>query len=126
MNNNEKICEFPIIIDKTLDKNSIKCWQNGKWYIIKNIGNIEDEKMNESLDKETLLQCKCGCGIVGITECKEENETFISYYIYAGYSGNAKSNIIESIKLIWSIIRGKRYTLYEAIIDQDEWNKIKE
>ena len=81
------------------------------------------------MNKEFLLKCKCGCGAISIVEdadSDEDPEVFISYFPNATYEWNSRNKLIRNLDLIWSIIRGKRYALYEVIIDKKEWDKIKE
>jgi len=72
------------------------------------------------------LQCNCGCGTITINH-DPEDETFLEYYELAFYSNQKpwRNAIRENLKLIWNIIRGKRYCFYEVVISKERWEEFK-
>jgi hypothetical protein len=68
---------------------------------------------------ETNLKCSCGCGSLDIEYWDDDDGIMLSYNVPAFYAFQEKGwNLFKSnLKLIWSIVVGKRYRLYELALD---------
>lgn len=69
------------------------------------------------------LECQCGCGELRFSQYKNENSVSISYHIPTWYA-NEFSGWKKAWKIIWNVLRGKQYYLYEILIDDNK--KLKE
>lgn len=77
------------------------------------------------LNKTYILKCECGCGIVTLTHEDEEdfgNNVYIEIYPHGFYVNQYP--LIERIKAIWQIIRGKSYRAYDIIVPWEEFEPI--
>jgi hypothetical protein len=74
----------------------------------------------------THLECSCGCGVLIIEQDLPSGDVFLSYNIPAfyAYQDNVFTRLKKNWSLIWSILTGKRYELYELIIIDN--NKLQE
>lgn len=71
---------------------------------------------------KVFLKCNDGCGEIQIDRL--DDMYFLSYNIPAFYAyQNRWKNRIE---MIWSILTGKEYTLYEVAVSKEEYQKFKE
>jgi hypothetical protein len=73
--------------------------------------------------KEIIVPCDCGCSI--LTFEKDEDSIIVSHYGSSWYSKQDTfwSNFKESVKMIWMIVRGKKFHLYDIIIANDDIEK---
>lgn len=73
------------------------------------------------------LECDCGHGILNLSIDKIDGEGYWSLYELDFYTFQKpfSSNLKESIRLIWSILRGKRYCMYGVVIKKEQWEELK-
>lgn len=96
--------------------------------LIKNLreeGNMEKESGIKDLG-EYRIKCSCGCGSIVLTGEEDNGHKFyyMSYELSAfyAYQGHFK----DALRLIWNIIRGKRYGLFEVIIYPQEFEELRQ
>lgn len=79
-------------------------------------------------EKIIYIPCDCDCSILEISRFRDEPELYISLYVsgYYTYQNMLWKNLIENIKLIWNIITGKRYCLYEVVVGQSKVKELKD
>jgi hypothetical protein len=71
------------------------------------------------------VQCDCHCGILEF-EKDEDGYISITHYISTFY-GEQKglwNTILDRSKMVWSILTGKKYALYELILTEQESEKL--
>lgn len=68
-----------------------------------------------------FLKCNDGCGEIEINNI--DDWYYLSYNLPAfyAYQGHWKSRL----KMIWSILTGKSYTLYEVIVPKEKYDEFK-
>jgi hypothetical protein len=73
------------------------------------------------------LECDCGTEILQLTVDKIDNEGYWSLYelAFSTYQKPFLSNLKENLRLIWSIIRGRRFCLYGVIIPKEKMEEFK-
>lgn len=84
--------------------------------------------MKELVNQE-IIECDCTCGIFKVQQFKHDGYTILSYYVFAfsAYQDNLWKKTRRRLEMIWSIITGKEYQLYEVIISSNEdLNRFKE
>lgn len=74
------------------------------------------------------LQCDCGSEILELVVDKDEYEGYWELYemSFGTYQKPFISNLKENLRLIWAIIRGKRYWFYGIIITKEQMDAFKE
>ena len=82
-------------------------------------------------DKELLLRCSCGgCGILALDyDDHDKNYEFIyvTYYSNAWYErGNHWRKIFESLKMMWFILIGKEYRMFDIVLDKESTEELKD
>ena len=85
----------------------------------------------EKFGKRFVTGCDCGCAKISITKYPDEDDDFVGFISYFGstfYDKQSviKDRIIEKIKMLWFVLIGKDYALYEICLNQEEWKKFKE
>ena len=73
------------------------------------------------------IECSCGCGILQLLVDKEDGEGYLEFYelgFYA-YQRPLLSNLRENLKLIWAILKGKRYCFYSIVISKEKMEEFK-
>jgi len=83
----------------------------------------------EKIIKRIHVDCSCGCTMLEISQWQEEREVgeaYISQYIPSFYSLQRPgwNKFKDAVKIIWYIIRGKEYLLYDIALTE-KW-QIKE
>jgi hypothetical protein len=79
-----------------------------------------------------VIGCGCGCSKIEITKYPDDDDDdfigIINYYGSTFYAKQSviKDRIIERIKMLWFIFRGKDYLLYDLVFNQEEWKRFKE
>ena len=70
--------------------------------------------------KDIKVECDCGCGefVVMPPYDKDDDSFILSYNIPAFYAYQFNW---ESLKIIWTILRGRQYSLYELVVRRKEW-----
>jgi hypothetical protein len=85
---------------------------------------VEREKMKnkEEIISKFWFDCSCGCGELVFSQWKDDGMAFISYHIPAfyAYQRNLWTTIKHRAKIIWNILRGKEFYLYEIVIEDNE------
>lgn len=85
--------------------------------------------MTKSFDKRTdvKVSCSCGCGMVSISQWYYDGKpegVDLTYYIMAR---RGTFNLLNRLKLIWYILIGKEYIVYDlALTSKEEIVKFKE
>ena len=79
-------------------------------------------KIKEEIISKFCFECSCGCGELVFSQWKNDGIAFISYNIPAfyAYQRNLWEVIKHRTKIIWSILGGKEYSLYEIVIEDNE------
>jgi len=77
------------------------------------------------------LPCDCGCSILQLTVDKDEEEYAegnFSIYELGFYTHQSPfwSDFKKNVKLIWYILRGRRFCLYEVVIPAKKMEEFKE
>lgn len=73
--------------------------------------------------KKFDLECSCGCGSLRVEyfddDDEDNNMLFLSYNIPAfyAYQNNSWDRFKKAFEIIWTILRGKEYILYEVTMD---------
>lgn len=76
------------------------------------------------MENRFIIDCDCGCGAIEV-EKFDDDAICISYMVpafYAWQGGRWK----ERFRLIWSILRGKDYRLYEAVSTGSRFDEFKQ
>lgn len=81
--------------------------------------------------KEFIVNCECGHGLLKINyydgEDEKDTDVSIEYYVRAFDSNNILEILKNRIKLIWNILIGKEYLLYDIFLEsKSEIIKFKE
>lgn len=78
--------------------------------------------------KNIKIKCDCGCSILTIAHEKEDNIVYIEHYYNSFYGKQTGILTIlkERLSMIWFIIRGKEFFLYDIIIQGDDIKEFKE
>lgn len=73
------------------------------------------------------LECDCGHAILQLMVDKEEEIGYWDLYELSFYTYQQPFlfNLKESLRLIWSIIRGKRYCMYGVVISKERMEEFK-
>lgn len=79
-------------------------------------------KNKEELISKFYYECSCACGELQFTQWKDDGIVFISYNIPAfnAYQRGTWGNIASAIKIIWNVLLGREYRLYEIVIEDNE------
>lgn len=74
------------------------------------------------------LKCDCGHAILNLCVDKIDGEGYWDLYELDFYTLQQPflSNLKENIRLIWSIIRGKRYCMYGVVLEKNQWQELKD
>lgn len=80
--------------------------------------------------KEIIAICHDGCGIVKFTvfeDAEWDDYCFISYYSSTFYDKQSPIwyRIKEVVKMLWFIIRGRDFQLYEVSFNKENWEEFK-
>jgi hypothetical protein len=73
------------------------------------------------------LECDCGHAILHLIVDKIEEEGYWTLYemAFSTYQQPFWFNLKTNLKLIWSIIRGRRFCLYSVIIPPEKMEEFK-
>lgn len=73
------------------------------------------------------LECDCGCAFLNLNVDKIDGDAYWAFYELNFYTLQKPfwSNFKENMKLIWSIVRGKRYCMYGIILKKAQWEEFK-
>lgn len=76
---------------------------------------------------EFQLKCNDFCGIIDVSHDEWDGYAIMSYYELGFYAYQAPwmATMRENLQLIWNILRGKRYCLYQVIIPKERWEEFK-
>ncbi len=71
------------------------------------------------------VKCDCGCGWLEFGKWDEEAPEFeISYYVRAyDMVGRPWDHFVDTLKMVWTIIRGREYLVYDLVVSQKEFSK---
>jgi len=72
-----------------------------------------------------LVQCDCG---VEIIEIEKFDDCYILSVLYSAFyikQDKLVSSLKNKLKMIWSILRGKEYRLFEIILTRENINELK-
>jgi hypothetical protein len=85
--------------------------------------------MNET-HNDFELRCDCGCGKLQFTRWEDDKDfaLFIEYFYPMFYAKqqNIFSVLVERLKFVWFILRGKEYSLYDLVLTEDDLKRFKE
>lgn len=73
--------------------------------------------------KEISVKCSCGCGVLELSQWKDDGMSFISYYVRAFDSSQETvwDKFKERIKILWNVvILGKKHYFYDVVIDDNK------
>jgi len=79
--------------------------------------------MEDTLVGEINIKCSCGCGVLEISQWKDDGMAFISYYVRAFDSSQetAWDKFRERIKILWNVVvLGKKHYFYDVVIDDNK------
>ena len=81
---------------------------------------------SDYIENQVFLECTCGCGVLRVTQYKDDNMVYIEYLTPNFYSMQLTcfDKIKRALKMAWFIIRGKEFLLYDILIDDN--NKLDE
>jgi len=83
-------------------------------------------KNKQELMNRFVYECSCGCTELHFDQWKDNGMAFISLMTPASYSRRYTS-FKEGLKIIWSVLTGKRYCFYEIVLeDNNKLNEFKE
>ena len=76
--------------------------------------------------EEFIFGCECGCSKL-ILEKDEDGYVFADLYYSSFYGKQSviKNRIVERIKMLWFVLRGKDFSLYDLYISPESWNDFK-
>lgn len=83
-------------------------------------------------NKEFIISCDCGCGILKLVKYEMENpvpsDYVLEYYVSAFYENNRGvfHNFWHRIKGAVYLLLGKEFYLYDLLLQEDEFNKFKD
>lgn len=74
-----------------------------------------------------LIQCDCGCGIIDITQFKDDNVVYIGYLKQGFYQHQTPifRSIYEYLRSVWYAIRGKDYLFYDMMLQPKNVKELK-
>ena len=80
--------------------------------------------VNSKKHNYKTMFCKCGCANGVVLKADYDIDFGVSLQLvsnnfYGGYN-NRRNSIIEKIKRIWYVIRGREYCYFDIMIDEDE------
>jgi len=84
------------------------------------------------MDKKFIMSCNCGCAKIEIIKYEDDDDPdFVGFIHHFGSTFYAKQTVIkdrviERIKMLWFVLMGKDYRLYDICLNQEEWKKFKE
>jgi len=87
-----------------------------------------DIKLKKDIKMDGIaMQCDCGNEILEFVIDREDYEGYWSLYemSFGTYQKPFINNIKENLRLIWAIIRGKRYWFYSIIIPKEKMDEFK-
>lgn len=76
-------------------------------------------KAKEELISKFVYECSCGTEELQFAQWKDDGIAFISCVIPAWYAGSY-SGFRNALKIIWNVLRGKQYSFYEIVIEDNE------
>jgi hypothetical protein len=76
-------------------------------------------KEKEELINRFVYECSCGCTELRFEQWKDDGLAFISLMVPAQHGGHYTS-LKTTIKIIWNLIRGKQYCLYDIVIEDND------
>jgi hypothetical protein len=78
------------------------------------------------MEQEFIFKCECGCSKLTVDE-DEDGYVNLSHYFSSFYGKQSviKDRIIERIKMLWFVLRGKDFHLYELYISPENWSDFK-
>lgn len=87
--------------------------------------------VKENWTNETTVRCHCGCGEIQFTQWKDERYGYMSYNLPAFYAYQRPfwSRFKEGLQIIWCVLTGKQYRLFEVTLfdeDNEQIRKFKE
>jgi len=79
-------------------------------------------------EKRFFVPCDCYCNIIAIDFIDEKDGClYVSNYVSSFYEKQGiLSNLANRIKLLWFILRGKEFSLYDVVIDKEMLQDFKE
>ena len=82
-------------------------------------------------DKELLLRCTCkSCGILAFDYDAQDKDYEFMYLTYYSNAWDGRGNhwykIFESLKMIWFILTGKEYRMFDIILDKESIEELKD
>ena len=88
--------------------------------------------MGHHKESEINLSCSCGCSKLEISQWFDGNSpeevTLVQYFSTRNiYYKHVWSNVTEKLKLIWYILSGKNYCVFDLVLqDKEEIKAFKE
>jgi len=79
------------------------------------------------MEEEFTLKCDCRCSKI-IIEKDEDGYISLSHYFSSFYGKQSviRDRIIERIRMLWFVLCGKDFHLYDAYITPNDWSDFKE
>jgi len=80
-------------------------------------------EMKDSI--EVVCECVGRCGVLHIEKYDDDIESMwdIQYFIPARYAREV--GLKDTLKLIWALITGKKYWIYDIILNKQQIEKLK-
>jgi hypothetical protein len=70
--------------------------------------------------KEVIVKCNDNCSCMSIDKWLDEEFYYVTFYTsYTSYT------LWSKLKDIWKILRGKDITTHEIVLDEEDFNKIR-
>lgn len=78
------------------------------------------------MSKTIFVSCDCGCSILTINEL--DGVFYIDHYASSFYAGQRTiwREIKSRVKAIWHLALGKKFMLYEVVMDKDSFLSLRE
>jgi len=83
------------------------------------------------MDKKFITGCDCGCSKIEVIKFDDSDDDFVGFISYYGSTFYDKQavitdRIIEKIKMLWFVLRGKDFRLHEIYFNKQQWQDFKE
>lgn len=80
------------------------------------------------MEEKIVVECDCGCSVISLQVFDEKDETFVMSHFYSSFYSKQEDTweiLKRKAQMIWFIITGKEFRLYDVILSKENALQIK-
>ena len=77
------------------------------------------------MEDKFIVDCSCGCSKLEFKELHGDHYLSAYYATFYSKQDGIWSRFKERVKMLWFILLGKDFHLYEMVIYKDQWQQFK-